>query len=115
MRRMEILPLLIVGILALAALPGRGQPPARKEGPPGAPKPEPPPLIKLAPQAAGKAPRALKYRLLPDPLDLTPGNSATIWVRAGRAVRNVRYKWTEKEYKWDRPSETILQALPRKE
>jgi hypothetical protein len=111
MRRLGLLSALVLGILALAA---HAQAPGKKDDPPGKPKPEPPPLIKLAPQAAGKAPRALKYRLLPDPLDVERGNAATLWVRAGRAARAVRHKWTEKEYSWGGPR-TSLQALPRKE
>lgn len=56
--------------------------------PPGAnpPQPEPAPLVKLAVKPGPAEERALKYTLLPDLLDLTPGNAAPQWTRAGAAA-----------------------------
>jgi hypothetical protein len=116
---------LLLGVLVLPGTPGRGQAPGPKDPPPGAPGPkggpagpagsEPTPVVKLAAQAGAQPGRALEYRLLPDPLDLTPGNAAPLWLRAGQAARNVRRKLTDKEEKWLSAAETPLQALPRKE
>jgi hypothetical protein len=105
---------LVVATWALATGPGQGQGPDKKDGPVGKDKPEPAPVIRLAPQQAGKAPRALGYRLLPDPLDLTPGNAALLWLRAAQAARVVRHKVTDKEYAWG-GSEVKLADLPRKD
>ena len=38
----------------------------------------------------------LKYALLPDPLDLTQGNAAPLWIRAGEAASNVQHKLTRR-------------------
>src|SRR5271166_1795608 len=73
------------------------------------------PLIKLAPQKTGVTVRALKYQLLPDPLDQTAGNAAPFWLRAGMAARGVKEKHDEKHWKWVDPTETPLPELPRKE
>jgi hypothetical protein len=78
------------------------------------PPPDKPLVVKLAPSASGKKTRALKYTLLPDPLDLKPGNAATYWRRAGRLAVVVKRRFTEKEYLWVN-SETALKDLPRKE
>jgi hypothetical protein len=75
----------------------------------------PTPVIKLAVRPAAKQGRALEYRLLPDPLELTAGNAAPLWLRAGQAARNVRRKITGKEYTWMDPAETPLKTFPRKE
>jgi hypothetical protein len=56
---------------------------------PGAPvvvAPEPVPVVKLAVEVGAPKTRALKYTLLPDPLDLTPGNAAPRWISAASAV-----------------------------
>ncbi len=99
---------LVAAVLALAAGPGPGQPPVEV-------KPLPVPLLKLAPQAAGKAPRALRYQLLPGPLDLVPGNAAPLWVRAGQAARNSPHKTSDKEHAWGNAAEVKLDDLPRKQ
>jgi hypothetical protein len=101
--------------LAVAEPPGaaiKGIQPA-----PGAavPAPEPAPIINLAVQPIAAEARALKYTLLPDPLDLTPGNAAPLWVRAGQSVVNNKRKFTEKEEKWYTRSLTPLKDLPRQE
>jgi hypothetical protein len=74
--------------------------------------PDQPTVVKLAPSAAGKKTRALKYTLLPDPLDLQPGNAATYWRRAGRVAVVVKRKLTEKEWDW---RTMPLKDLPRKD
>jgi hypothetical protein len=76
------------------------------------PPPDKPTVIKLEASAGGKKTRALKYTLLPDPLDLKPGNAAAYWRRAGRAAVSVKRKITEKEDVWFNGS---LKDLPRKE
>lgn len=75
------------------------------------------PVITLARGAAKKQTSALAYRLLPDPLDVSAGNAAPVWVRAMLAARAVRHKWTEKQYSWDHAGKggTALKNLPRKE
>jgi hypothetical protein len=105
--------ILITGVAALATVPLGGQPPA---GPKPGEVPALPaaPVIRLAPQG-GKPIRALKYRLLPDPLDLTSGNAATLWLRAGHAARIVPHKITEKEYSWASPDGVTLNKLPRQD
>jgi hypothetical protein len=47
--------------------------------------PELTPVVKLAVKPGPAETRALKYTLLPDPLDLKPGNAATLWIRAGES------------------------------
>jgi hypothetical protein len=103
---------LSLGILALAALPAPAR--QKKGGAPGVGKAPDLPLVKLAPQAKGKPPRALKYRLLPDPLDAVPGNAALLWLRAGRLGLAVRHKVSDREYSWS-GSEVSLAKLPRRE
>jgi hypothetical protein len=102
--------------LAVAEPPGaaiKGIQPA-----PGAPvpiKPEPAPVVKLAASPGSPQTPALKYTLLPDPLDLTPGNAAPIWLRAGQTSGNNKLKITEKQEKWYARSLTPLKDLPRQE
>jgi hypothetical protein len=105
MTRTSLVGGLFVAVFALARS-GPAQPPKAKEPPPA-------PLLKLAPQAPGKAPRALAYRLLPDLLDLRPGNAAPVWLRASQAARNVRHKIADKEYAWSSTSDVALKDLPR--
>jgi hypothetical protein len=78
---------------------------------PGPKEPEAP-LHTLAPQATGVPRAALAWPLLPDPEELQPGNAAIVWLRAGQEYRSARYKWTEKEWKWN---SLPLSELPRKE
>jgi hypothetical protein len=113
------------GLLTLALagsflLPAQGrdgekkEPPVKEKAVKTAPPPakEEPPVIRLAPQGKKDFHRDLDYQLLPDPEDLTPGNAAVFWLRAAPAARNVRYKWTEKEWDW---AKLPLKELPRKE
>jgi hypothetical protein len=83
--------------------------------PPKGPPPEPAPVIRLAVTPGAKAPRALRYALLPDPLDQTAGNAAPLWVRAGSSAQNNQRKFTDKEYKWSNPAEVPLKDLPKDE
>jgi hypothetical protein len=102
--------------LAVAEPPGaavKGVQP--RPGAPVAPAPEPAPIIKLAASASAHGQPALKYTLLPDPLDLTPGNAAPLWIRAGQAVVSNKRKFTQKEEKWYTRSLTPLKDLPRQE
>jgi hypothetical protein len=72
------------------------------------------PTVKVAVAAATRpAPRALRYPLLPDPLELTPGNAAIHWLRAGRAAVAAPSLTNEQYQQWlgDRP----LAELPRDE
>jgi hypothetical protein len=74
-----------------------------------------PPVIKLAAQSERKPASSLAHRLLPDPLDRVEGNAALLWTRAQLAVRAVRYKWTEAQWKWSETASTPLDKLPIKE
>jgi hypothetical protein len=76
----------LLGLTALAV----AEPPAAAikgiqpaSGAPVAVAPEPVPVVKLAVEIGAPKTRALKYTLLPDPLDLTSGNAAPLWNRAG--------------------------------
>src|SRR5436190_13698186 len=100
--------------LALVHLPGTAAQP-KKDGAAKPPPPPPVPVIKLALPGVVKDERALKYTLLPDPLDRVSGNAAPLWIRAGLAAQGVRHKWTEKQYDWGGPARTALAKLPRKE
>ncbi|HEY7310727.1 MAG TPA: hypothetical protein VH643_15295 [Gemmataceae bacterium] len=72
-----------------------------------------PKVIRLAPQSTAKQASAFRYRLLPDPLDRTPGNAAPLWRFAADAARNAKRRLSPKEDVW--AGETPLQRLPRKE
>jgi hypothetical protein len=102
---------LALGVLAVTVTPGPGQGPPPKKALPV--KAIPVPLIRLAPQAR-TAPRALKYRLTPDELDLVAGNAAPLWLRAGRAALNVRHKISDEEWSWAGPAGVSLDKLPRR-
>jgi hypothetical protein len=71
-----------------------------------------PPLIRLAPQADGKPPSALHYRLLPDSTELTGGNAALLWYESALLQRGVAHKITQEEYEWAE-STLPLQKLPQ--
>jgi hypothetical protein len=74
--------------------------------------PQGPRLIRLAPSSSVKQVGAFRYRLLPDPLDRTPGNAAPLWRFASDAFREADHKMTNQESDW---AHTPLQKLPRKE
>jgi hypothetical protein len=99
-------------LAAAPAVPGQDRPTGKKDAPAGAP-PEPPPLIRLARQSAAKPAGALHHRLLPDPLDRTPGNAAPLWQMASEAIRTAKHKITIPEYDWS--GQTPLQDLPRED
>src|SRR5262249_45336665 len=58
------------------------------------------PVSGLGPRGARPPASALANRLLPDPLDQVDGNAGPLWISAGLAAREVRYKWTEKQWNW---------------
>jgi hypothetical protein len=89
---------LMIGISAVWAAPA----------PPDGPR-----HIRLAPQATAKQVSASRYRLLPDPRDITRGNAAPLWRLASDAFRESKRQLTPKEDAWT--GETPLQRLPRKE
>jgi hypothetical protein len=98
--------------LALAAV-AVAEPPKEPAKPDNPPADEPAiPVKKLTVKATPAPPRALKYRLLPDPLDVTPGNAGPVWLRAGQAGAQVQRKYSEKEDNWRGGP---LKDLPRKE
>src|SRR5207248_2583921 len=99
---------LLAAALALATV-SQVQPPAPAE--------DGPDVIRPAAQAAKPPYRALAWSLLPNPLDQVPGNAAPLWIRAGLAARGARYKWTERQWKWDYggPEGTARKDLPKKE
>jgi hypothetical protein len=97
----------------LAAAVVWAEPPARTDNPSATLPPHH--IIKLTVRVEPVQPPALKYRLLPDPADLVPGNAAPFWLRAGRAAAQVKHKWTEAEEKWLSAEWTALKDLPRKE
>ncbi len=90
----------------VSAVPGQDKPPA-------VPQAGAFPVVHLAPQSAAKQVGALHYRLLPGPLDRTPGNAATLWRLAGEAFHTSDHKMTNQEYDW--AGAPALKDLPRKE
>jgi hypothetical protein len=105
--------------LSLAMLSGAGATgqvgKSAKPAPPGQTKPgTKTSVIPLAPAAQPE--RVLRYPLLPDPLDLTPGNAAPLWVHAGLIAQEEVRKLKPDEYGWffnPKPGEN--DALPKKE
>jgi hypothetical protein len=57
-------------------------------------------VIKIASGKPGSVERALQYPLLPDPLDLTPGNAALLWIQAGQFAREEQRKLKKGEFSW---------------
>jgi hypothetical protein len=112
-RRLSVMTFAAALLAAASAASGQDKPPAKKDAPAGAP-PESPPLIRLAPQSTIKQVGGLHYRLVPGPLDRTPGNAAPLWRLASEAFRRSPRKVTPKEEVW-RSTETPLKDLPRKE
>jgi hypothetical protein len=92
--------------------PATQPPPALPSLAPPLEPPDRPTLIRLAPSAKPPATRLLKYQLCPDILDLTPGNAATVWMRAGRAAA-AKPKMLEEESKWLSADETPLVDFPK--
>jgi hypothetical protein len=91
-----------LGLTALAVAEPPGAEVKGLQAAPGAPvvaAPEPMPVVKLAVTTGAPKVRALKYTLLPDPLDLTPGNAAPLWIRAGNAIEGPNRKLLEGAYK----------------
>jgi hypothetical protein len=91
MCRIVVVFVCLFAAVAFAPTLAEGQPPGGFGGPaPGAKavSSEQFAVIRLAPSAKPSHVRALKYQLYPDALDLTPGNAATIWMRAGDQTKN---------------------------
>jgi hypothetical protein len=116
---------LFVAVALVPAFVG-GQPPGKPPPVPGsepagaeAQPPQPPApaeqttLIRLATSPRLPKTHALKYQLVPDALDLTPGNAATIWMRAGRSAATTTPKMLERESKWLGPADTPLKDFPK--
>jgi hypothetical protein len=101
--------------LAVAEQPGAGIKGLQPTPGAAVPTPEPMPVIQLAVSLGAPKTPALKYTLLPDSLDLKPGNAAPIWLRAGQTSGNNRLKLTEKQEKWYTRTLTPLKDLPRQE
>jgi hypothetical protein len=99
-------------LLGAAALLGLAAAPAAE--PPDKPA-EAAPLIRLAVTPGQVQPRALKYTLLPDPLDLTPGNAAPLWFRAAHTAHDNPRKLADREYDWGSSEKTPLKDLPKDE
>jgi hypothetical protein len=74
--------------------------PAQQPGNPPAKPPEPPRLVKLAPPAGGPQAPALRYALLPPLADLTPGNAAPVWIRAGLTFQEEQQKVKREDFPW---------------
>ncbi len=110
---------------AVASVPARQgtQPPGGPLASPSAAQPvdarpsavEPIPVIRLSASTKPANTRALKYQLLPDPLDLTPGNAALVWIRAGRSASATKPKMTEQQSKWTSATDVPLDKLPKEE
>jgi hypothetical protein len=93
---------LLVGASALAAAdPPADQPAAQF------------PVVKLAVKPGPAEPRTLKYTLLPDPLDLTPGNAAPMWTRAGESASAKMRDLSQGPNKVVAPKGTPLDATAR--
>lgn len=75
--------------------------------------PEGPRQIRLAPQSSAKKVAAFRYRLLPDPRDITRGNAAPLWRLAGDGFLESKHKMTNQEFDWG--GQTPLKNLPRNE
>ncbi len=80
---------------------------------PAAPETSLPPPIRLAVQATARPATALHYRLLPEPLERTPGNAAPLWQEAMLAERGKNQKISPEEDKWSDRREMPLKNLPR--
>lgn len=103
---MRYLPGLLILPAVLAAVP-------KPDKQPAVPQAGAFPLVRLAPQSAAKQVGALHYRLLPGPLDRTPGNAAPLWRFAGEAFHESKHKMTIQEQDWF--GIPALKDLPRKE
>ncbi len=105
------LPVLFFAFLVAARYPAAGQATPDTKAPAARPAPAPEiPVIRLMVRPVANPPRPLRYLLLPDPLDLTPGNAAPQWTRAGVAAAHVKRKLTGAESDW--LGKTPLNELP---
>jgi len=116
-----------LGLTALAVVEPTGPAIKGVQPAPGAPvaaAPEPLRVFKLAVQLGAPKTPALRYTLLPDPLDLTPGNAAPRWNIASAAASAVERDHNQGPNKLIAPVGTPLNPegkvvpfkdLPRKE
>ena len=74
--------------------------PAQQPGNTSAKPPEPPRFVKLAPAAVSPKAPALRHALLPPVADLTPGNAAPVWIRAGLAHQEDQRKVRREDFPW---------------
>jgi hypothetical protein len=72
-------------------------------------------VVKLAVDPDQRQPRALRYRLLPEPLDLTPGNAAPQWLRAGLAIQDELHRIKPGQYRWFLQDPVAPKDWPNKE
>jgi hypothetical protein len=71
-------------------------------------------VVPLAP--AAPAERALRYPLLPDALDRTPGNAAPLWMLAALTAHEEQGKLKPDEFRWFfNPDADAPDTLPKKE
>jgi hypothetical protein len=85
-------------LLTGATAPGQ-EGKANKPTPPAPAKPAPNLLVvPLAP--AAPAERMVRNPLLPDPLDITPGNAAQLWITAGLMTHEEQRKLKPDDYRW---------------
>jgi hypothetical protein len=105
-----------VGALLVAcggALPLRAGPPKGK-GESNLPPPTLP-AVKLSLQPAKAPVPSLTYQLFPPTLDQTPGNAASLWLRATQLVSQQQPPLNENQYNWGSREQTPLKDLPRQE
>jgi hypothetical protein len=92
--------LLLTGLLVL---PAEGQ---------VAREPATPVVRVLVPTSLPPPKRALQYALLPEEIELVPGNAAMQWLRASQAAADTARKMTLEEHNWG-TTQVPLDALPR--
>ena len=125
MRRMLglVVTLLALTTLAAAEPPGAGVKTIQPTPGGEAPVPEPMPVVNLAVERGVRNEPALRYKLLPDPLDLKPGNAAPLWIRAGEAASAEDRKLRDSGVKGGPPGtpfnlenkQVLLKDLPKEE
>src|SRR5947207_11838225 len=87
-------------VVTLAWAQPEKKPPAKSDEAKLPTTPEGIPVIQLTVQPMPRLPPALKYRLLPDPRELTPDNAAPTWLRAGQMISQHRPGLTEQQDRW---------------
>jgi hypothetical protein len=108
-----VLPVVVLACATVSGQEGESD----KPSPPGpgsqAPRQQ---VMALALAPAAPAERVLRYPLLPDSLDLTPGNAAQLWLLAGMMAEEANRNIKPDEYGWFFTSKGEEAAtLPKKE